>query len=122
MVNLNDIKFVVQLYELDTDNEYDDDFRRPSRKALTQLLNHLFFVHEIFDTNLLHLHFSTSGDGEIRCETENEGKVVRIVINENSEKSYIYYQVHDDFYDADKIVTDESVLWYLAWTLFQISE
>jgi hypothetical protein len=98
-----------------SDDEYDDDFLRPTDYAVRKANLLLANVNNIRLGIPTGGHVSTDGMGGIRIEWSVSEKNVRLVIAESlSGKSYIYHEA-GPMYGIDRDISPESVSEWLDW-------
>lgn len=97
------------------DDEYDDEFLRPSAYAFDKSNLLLTKVSHILSGLPGGGYVSTDGAGGIRIEWSVGEKNVRLIIAESqSGKSYIYHEA-GSIYDVDRDISPKSVSKWLDW-------
>ena len=105
---LNNILYLLK------DEEYDDDFLRPTDYAVAQTFLLIFGVAHVISAVPSHCTVSTDGSGGIRLEWLNAGKEVRVVVAASEgRRSYIYHEEGDNYALDEKLTPDRTKDWLL---------
>ncbi len=94
-------ELLVQLAELDDENDYDDEFLKPSKTATNTTRNALLQAYRgISDFALLPKFITADGDGGIRVQWQNEMKELRLIGSDEGELK-LYWQ-NGSVYDLEE--------------------
>lgn len=101
-----------QINALLQDNDYDSDFLKPTAYAIAETERLLLSLSATLQSQG---QVSTAGNGDMRVEWVNGDKEVRLAVAASEERqSYIYYE-DGASYQADRIVTVETLRQRLDW-------
>jgi hypothetical protein len=105
----------LELSHLYADDEYDEDFLRPTKSAIYKARLWLTKVSRILSDLPMGSHVSTDGSGGVRIEWSVGEKNVRLVIAARpSSKSYIYHEAGSE-YGVDRSISPETISRWLKW-------
>lgn len=104
-----------KLAALRDDDEYDDDFLRPTNYAIEKAREWLIETNSKLDGLPPGGHVSTIGDGGVRVEWASDNKRIHLVIaSDVLGKTYIYHQ-EGLVYDVDRNVSSMALSKWLRW-------
>lgn len=97
------------------DDEYDDDFLRPTGYAIEQVRKWLSQVNHIIAKIPSGGHFSTDGSGGLRVEWSKGQKEIRLIVPATKEQvAFIYHEDGTD-YGADQTISSHAIAKWLTW-------
>lgn len=102
---------VEELASLLNDDDYDDDFLKPTEYAVSRTKDLLTGLESQIGS-LPHFYCSTCGNGDVRTEWRKGDKEVRLVISDA--QSYIYWD-HVALYGAVNEVTVDTLVERIKW-------
>lgn len=106
---------MAKLMALFQDDEYDNDFLRPTIYALTRVGRWLIKVNSIILELPSDGYVSTTGDGGLRIEWVKDDKRVHLIVSPDPfGNSYIYHQDNIG-YGADKNISPYAIAKWLNW-------
>lgn len=110
-------RLYLELSQLYSDDEYDEDFLRPTKSAIYRARLWLTKVSHMLSGLPTGAYVSTDGSGGLRIEWSIEEKNVRLVIAATpSGKSYIYHEAGSE-YGVDRNISPETISQWLNWLI-----
>jgi hypothetical protein len=110
------LEFKTELEQL-LSEDYDEEFLKPTRFALTTMMSFLLSLSQSFSPPLPIPHFIPDGEGGLRAEWERFGKEIRLVCpSDGSRKPYLYFELGDS-YDLVRDISNAKFVGQFKWLL-----
>jgi hypothetical protein len=97
------------------DDEYDDDFLRPTTYAIEQVRKWLSQTSQLIVKMPSGGHLSTDGSGGLRVEWAKGSKEIRLIVPATKEQAAFVYHEDGADYGADQNISSLTIAKWLTW-------